>query len=547
MNHIEISLKVCLQQAIVKAFAMDLSIDEINIEIPKEKSHGDYATNLAMRLSKVLKQNPRQVANQIIDNIDQTLGMIERSEIAGPGFINFFMQNEQLVKVIDLVLEQNKLYGSSDFGKGLKINIEYVSANPTGDLHPGHARGASIGDSNARIMKFAGYDVTREYYINDAGNQILNMAKSLQARYFQLFNQDVSVPEDGYHGKDLIEIARSLVDEIGDEYLNIPMEDTLHQFRAYGLKKELEKLSNDLQSFRVEFDVWSSEQSIYDKGMVQNGLALLNQAQVTYELDGAIWLKTTDFGDDKDRVLVKSDGTYTYLTPDIAYHVDKYARGYDKLINILGADHHGYIKRLKAAVQALGHQPDDLEIDIVQMARMIKDGQEYKMSKRTGKAVSLRDLIEDAGVDAVRYYFVSRAGDTHMDLDLDMASRQSNENPVYYAQYAHARMASILRSASDIQPALRYDLITNDKELELLKHINEFVNVVNDAALTRQPHKVCNYIQKIATLFHSFYSECKVMCEDLELCSQRVALVKATKITLSNALELIGVNAVERM
>jgi len=547
MNQIELGLKQTIQQAVRVAFQIEAALEDITIEIPKEKTHGDYATNLAMRLSKELKQNPRQIASTLLEHFDLMTGMIESCEIAGPGFINFFMKQEQLAKIISNVIDQQENYGASNHGKGVKYNIEYVSANPTGDLHPGHARGAAIGDSICRIMKFAGYDVTREYYINDAGNQILNMAKSLQARYFQQFNQDIAVPEDGYHGKDLVEIAQQLISEVNDAYLNLPMEETLPLFRAYGLEKELDKLAKDLETFRVQFDVWTSEQSVYNRGMVEKGLKMLHEHDMTYEHEGATWLKTMQFGDDKDRVLVKSDGTYTYLTPDIAYHVDKYDRGYTKLVTILGADHHGYIKRLKAAIQALGHQPDDLDIDIIQMARMIKDGQEYKMSKRTGKAVALKDLIEEAGVDAVRYYFVSRAGDTHMDLDLDMASRQSNENPVYYAQYAHARMCSILRSATDISNAENYDLITHEKEIELLKHINEFTNVVNDAADSRQPHKICNYIQRLAALFHSFYGECKVMCEDHELCRQRLALVKATKITLSNALELIGVTAVERM
>ena len=444
-------------------------------------------------------------------------------------------------------LAEKENYGKSDAGKGLKINVEYVSANPTGDLHPGHARGAAMGDSITRLMKMAGYDVTREYYINDAGNQIHNMALSLQARYLQACGKDVQVPEDGYHGPDLITIANELYANEKDKYV----EDTPENyefFRQYGLNKELDKLKTDLKAFNVEFDVWTSEKSLYERGLVEKSLETLKANGYTYEAEGALWLKTTMFNDDKDRVLVKSDGSYTYLTPDIAYHLNKLDRGYDKLIDLLGADHHSYITRLKAAIQALGYEADKLEVDIIQMARMIKNGEEFKLSKRSGKAVSLRDLLDEAGSDAVRYFFASRAADTQMDFDLDMATKQSNENPVYYAQYAHARMCSILRQAENIELADHYELIKHEKELTLLKQINEFTNVVADCAASRMPHKMCNYIQKLASDFHSFYNECKVIDSNApELSAQRLALVAACRITLNNALNSIGVSAPEKM
>ena len=548
MNQIETNLKTCIINAVKQAFDLDWESGDVVIEIPKEKIHGDYSTNAAMRLTKQLRQNPRMIAQQLIDHLDLKQGSIAKCEIAGPGFINFFMESASLASVIGVVLQENENYGRSDAGQGLKVDVEYVSANPTGDLHPGHARGAAMGDSVTRLMKFAGYDVTREYYVNDAGNQIRNMALSLQARYLQACGMEAEVPEDGYHGPDLIKIAQDLKQEYGEELAHKDKAETYSFFHQYGLQAELAKLKADLAAFGVEFDVWTSEQSIYDRGMVDKALNTLKAQGMTYESEGALWLRTTDFGDDKDRVLVKSDGSYTYLTPDIAYHVDKFDRGYDKLIDFFGADHHGYIARLKAAVQSLGKNKDDLEVDIIQMARMVKDGEEFKMSKRTGKAVALKDLVEEAGVDAVRYFFVSRAADTHMDFDIDMAKKQTNENPVYYAQYAHARMCSILRSGADIALADHYELITHEKELDLLKHINEFASTVADAAKTRQPHKMCNYITRLAQLFHTFYADCKVLDRtNLELSAQRLALVKASEITLRNALTLIGVSAPEKM
>ena len=544
MNQIEHALKENLKQAVLKAFEVETALEDIVIEVPKFKEHGDYSSNIAMRLTKILKSNPRMIAQNIIDQLD--MSSIEKTEIAGAGFINLFLKKDVLTQVITTVLTEDELYGEAKIAHPISYNVEYVSANPTGDLHPGHARGAAIGDALTRIMKKAGFDVTREYYLNDAGNQINNMAKSLQARYLQACGLDIAVPEDGYHGKDLIDIANDLYAEIKDEYKNVPLEESVSYFRKVGLEKETEKLRNDLRLFRVEFDVWSSEQSLYDRGLVQKSLDTLIKNGHTYELDGALWLRTTEYGDDKDRVLIKSDGSYTYILPDIAYHLNKKERGYDKLVNLLGADHHGYIARLQAAFMSLGYKREDLMVDIIQMARMIKDGQEFKLSKRTGKAVALKDLIDEAGVDAVRYYFVSKAGDTHMDLDLDMANSKTNDNPVYYAQYAHARMCSILRQA-ELTECSEYDLIVHEKEIDLLKLIADFPQLIQDAAIARQPHIVCLFIQKLAASFHTFYGECTVLHAEEKLRQQRLALVKATQITLRNALSLIGVSAPEKM
>ena len=548
MSEIEVTLKQAFIKAIQDAYSITLLENEVELSLPKDKAHGDYATNVAMKSSKKIGGKPREIAENIEKHFDYASTGVDHLEIAGPGFINLFMKNDSLQAVITKVLEKKDSYGQSNAGNGKKVNIEYVSANPTGDLHPGHARGAAVGDSLARIMKMAGFDVTREYYVNDAGNQINNMALSLQARYLQACGKDAEVPEDGYHGEDLINIAKNIVNEYGDKYANVDPKESYSFFRSYGLKAELDKLKSDLKEYRVEFDVWTSEQDIRNRGLVEKALSTLKEKGYTYEQDGALYLRTSDLGDDKDRVLIKSDGSYTYFTPDIAYHLDKLDRGFDELVDLFGADHHGYIPRLKAGIQALGYPSEKLNVDIIQMVRMIKDGEEFKLSKRSGKGIALRDLLEEAGVDAVRYFFVSRAGDTQMDFDLDLATKKSNDNPVYYAQYAHARMCSILSKGEHIATATKFDLITTEKEMTLLKEMNEFEKTIADAANSRMPHKVVNYITKFAQAFHSYYNDSKIVDEDnLELSAQRLALVQACEITLKNALNSIGVSAPDHM
>ena len=547
MNQIEGALKCAMSRAIKEAFDLDYSEEQVIIEIPKDKSHGDYACNSAMQLTRQLHRNPRQIAQDVMAHFDLEAAGVASYEIAGPGFINFTMQSVSLTGVIERVWKEQDAYGTNDSGAGIRVNLEYVSANPTGNLHLGHARGAAWGDSVARLMQASGYAVTREYYVNDAGNQIVNLGKSLQARYREHLGLPFELPADGYHGEDVREIAIALAEENGDRYAQ-ESEENLKFFKQQGIAFELAKIRKDLDYYRVHFDVWSSEQAIRDAGKVEEALQVLAEKGLTYEKEGALWFATTRFGDDKDRVLRKTDGSYTYLVPDIAYHKDKMDRGYDQLVDFFGADHHGYVPRLKASIAALGNDPDKLSVDIIQMVRLVENGQEVKMSKRLGNAVTIRELCDEVGVDAARYFFVQRALESHLDFDLGLARSQSNDNPVYYAQYAHARMCSILRSADGYPQAESYERLTHEKEIELMKYINEFTSVVAEAARLRAPHKVCNYIQKLAQKFHSFYNACKVLdAKDEVLSAQRLALVQATRITLKNALTLIGVEAPEKM
>ena len=544
MKSIDIELKQAIKEAVKKAFDIELEENNIVIETPKVKDHGDFSTNVAMQLTRQLRQNPRMIAEKIVANIESE--NVEKMDIAGPGFINFILSKGRFTKVIEEVLSKRENFGQQP-SNGIKVNLEYVSANPTGSLHLGHACGAAWGDSCARIMKKAGYDVTREYYVNDAGNQITNLALSLNARYRQAHGIETEIGQDGYLGEDVKQKAEQLAKDYPEKYLE-PTEENLKFFRKEGIKFELDKIKADLDNYRVHFDVWSSEQTIRDSGDVDRALKVLDEKGYTYESEGALWFKTTELGDDKDRVLRKTDGSYTYLVPDIAYHNDKYKRGYDLLVDFLGADHHGYIPRLKASMQALGNDPDKLNVDIIQMVRLVSDGKEVKMSKRLGNATTINELCDSVGVDAARYFFVQRALDSHLDFDIELAKRQSNDNPVYYAQYAHARMCSIQKQAKDIELADSFEDLTDEKEIELMKTLQEFNKVIIESAKTRQVHKVCHYIQTLASKFHSFYNACKVIDRDnMKLSSQRLALVKATQIVLANALETVGVEAVESM
>ena len=544
MLDIELHLKNIILEAF-KKLDVDISLESIVIERSKEKAHGDYATNIAMQMARVMKSSPRDIASKIVANINDNA--IEKIEIAGPGFINFFIKQESLNSIISTIVEQKEHYGDSNFGNGKKINVEFVSANPTGDLHLGHARGAAIGDCICRLYDKVGYDVTREYYVNDAGNQINNLAKSIKARYHQILENNPSYPfpEDGYHGEDIFAITQKIIEEVGDKYLD-DSEEGFEFFKKRGTELELAKLGRDLAMFRVSFDVYSSELEIRRNGGVEK--VLTQCKDYIYEEEGATYLATSKFSDDKDRVIIKSDGSYTYLLPDIAYHVNKMERGFDLCIDCLGADHHGYIERMKSSLEMFNYPRTCLEIELIQMVRLFKDGAEYKMSKRTGNAVSMKELCEETSIDAVRYFFVSRAASSHLDYDIDSAKKMESSNPVYYAQYAHARLCAIMEQGKDIELDLSGKALTAEKEKALLKILAEYPKEVLSAATLRAPHKITTYIQKLATAINEFYTVCRVIDrQNLEMSSSRIALCYASEIVLKNALEIIGVTAPNRM
>lgn len=528
-------------QAALKELGVDLDINEIVIENSKDPTHGDYATNVALKMARNFSKAPRDVANLIVEKLNKD--EIDHIEIAGPGFINFYMKNNSITGVVNKIIKLDKDFGRSP-KKNKKINVEFVSANPTGLLHVGHARGAAIGDSISRILDFDGYDVTREYYINDAGNQIDHLGESLIERYKEILGLPFELPEDGYHGEDVKVVAKKIYDTYGDKLLE--KDNPLEFFKLKGQEFELEEIRKDLKTYGIVFDVYSSEKAIRANGAVEKEIEFLKDH--IYEQDGAKVLRTTDYLDDKDRVIVKSNGEYTYFMPDIVYHVNKLSRGFDELIDVLGADHHGYINRMKSALMMHGYDKDVLNIELIQMVRMMKDGEEFKLSKRTGNGYTLRELCEDAGVDAARYFFVMRAASGHLDFDLDLAVKQSSDNPVYYAQYAHARLSSILAAASDIKIDESGTLLKEYSELELSKKLASFEDVVKTASKERAPYKITNYIHELAEKVHAFYTECRVIDRDnLEVTSARLGLCLASKIVLRNALYLVGVSAPEKM
>lgn len=537
-----------IKQAILKA-ELVTEVPEIKIENPKDTKNGDYATNIAMVLTKLAKRNPREIAQAIVDNLDVQKADVSKVDIAGPGFINFYMDNAYLTGIITEALTKKV-----DFGKGEpkdeRILVEYVSANPTGSLHIGHARNAAVGDTLSNVLSAAGYDVLREYYINDAGKQIENLAYSIEARFLQALGEDKALPADGYHGKDIIEIGKDLAEK-HPEYKDVEEAERIKAFRKIGLDYQMEKLKKDLTEFNVHFDNWFSETSLYENKEIDKALEQMRQRGYIFEEDGATWLRTTEFGDDKDRVLIKKDGSYTYFLPDIAYHYDKIERGYDTLINLFGADHHGYINRLKASLETFGVDSKRLEIQVMQMVRLLQDGQEVKMSKRTGNAITLRDIMDEVGIDAARYFLTMRSPDSHFDFDMELAKSESSDNPVYYAQYAHARICSMLRQAKEagITPSrdANYALITNEKAFELLKRVADFESVIEQAAEHRAPHRITNYIQDLAAHFHKFYNAEKVLTDDIEKSRAYVAMIEAVRITLQNALTLVGVSSPEKM
>lgn len=522
---------------------LNIETDNIIIEKPSKKENGDYSSNIALTLTKKLHKSPLEIANMIKENIEYE-NIISKIQIANPGFINFYLKKEFIKSYINKIITEKNNYGKNTIGNNEKINIEFVSANPTGILHIGHGRGATYGDNLARIMNFSGYDVTKEYYVNDAGNQMNNLGISIKERYRELCGYGCNLPENGYHGKEIIDLAK----DIYNRYGNTKLDSDIEFFRKEGLYKLLDQIKKDLDRYRVNFNIFTSEQSIYDRCLVEDTLNKLKQSGNCYIKDDALWLKTTDYGDEKDRVLIKSDGNYTYLTPDIAYHLDKISRGYDRLIDVLGSDHHGYIARLKAALSMLGKDSNILDIKILQMVRLIKDGEELKLSKRTGKTITLMELVDEIGVNATRYFFSSHSLDTSMDLNIDLALKQSNENPVYYIEYANARICSILKKYHK-KANLHDNYLTLQSEdtYSILNKLIEFEDVVISSAKKEAPHLIANYVYELATLFHSFYAKEQIITDNEKDTEEKINLLLAVQTVIQNALDLLGIIPREEM
>ena len=526
------------------------ALPEFKYETPRDPAHGDGATNLALVIAQALGKPPRAVAEQLVGALQLPAGIVKKVEIAGPGFINFFLAEEQLAAVLPAVLAAGERYGRSDVGRGQRVNVEFVSANPTGPLHVGHGRGAALGDAIASLLDWTGYAVTREFYVNDAGTQIDRLARSLWARVQQAAGRRAEIPEGGYHGEYLLEVAERILAREGRAFADLSEPEGLRRCRVIGVQSLGAEQEEDLREFGVRFDVIFLESRLYQEKLIEQTLADLAKRQYTYEQDGALWLKSTAFGDDKDRVLRKSDGTYTYLMPDIAYHRHKRERGFERAIDIWGADHHGYVARVQAAMHALGYPADFFRAELVQLVRVMRGGEEMRFSKRTGEFVSLRDLVQETGVDAARYFFLMRRGDSQFVFDVDLAKSQKDENPVYYVQMAHARMSGIFKVAArdpaSVTPvAADSSVLTQPEEIDLMKELAAFPGVVARAAETLEPHRVTGYLEGLARIAHAWYHKYRVLGEPEE--RERLVLAAAVRQVLANGLRLLGITAPERM
>jgi arginyl-tRNA synthetase len=526
---------------------------EFVLERPRDAGHGDLATNLAMVLAKRERTNPRKTAERVLQELRLSPELVERTEIAGPGFINFWLASDQLATAHRQILEAGPKYGRSTIGAGLRVNVEFVSANPTGPLHVGHGRGAALGDAIASLLEWTGHAVTREFYINDAGVQIDRLAQSLWSRVRELAGHSLSIPEGGYHGEYLKENAREVLAREGEAFAELPDEEGIRRCRALILEMQRAEQDRDLAEFGVRFQVMSSEQAMYDSSRVRRAIDLLRERGLTFDAEGALWLRTTAFGDDKDRVLRKSDGSHTYLVPDIAYHIDKHDRGFDRVIDVWGADHHGYIPRMRAVLAALGYPPEFFDVALVQLVKVVRGGEEVKMSKRSGEFVTLRDLYEEVGVDAARYFFLMRKGASPLDFDVDLAKRQTDENPVFYVQMAHARLSGIFRTAEraadSISGALDLPALPAPQDAELLKKLVTFPEIVEKAAREREPHRITVYLHELATVVHAWYHHTRAVGapEGAATEQARLLLARAARIVLANALTILGITAPDRM
>ena len=540
------AIRAAAEQGIADGVFPEAELAAVELEVPPKKEMGDFATNFAMKSAKAFHKSPRQIAEELIARIARD--GIDRAEIAGPGFINLYLTKDVIYDGLRKAIGAGEAYGNLPNKNLPKVQVEYVSANPTGPLHVGHGRGAAVGSALVNLLRAAGYDVEAEYYINDAGNQIDHLAESVNARYLQLCGQDVEVPEDGYRGQDIVETARRIREKDGDKYLSMPEAERLAIFKERALAEKLAALKEDLAAFNVQYDVWFSERTLHpDK--VNAAVEKLRANGNIYEKDGALWLRSTDYGDDKDRVVIRAGGEPTYLAADIAYHKDKFERGFGRVINLWGADHHGYICRVKAAIQAMGGDPEKLTVMLLQMVSLLRGGEAVKMSKRTGESVTLAELIEEVGTDAARYFFVMRSPDSQLDFDIDLAKSQSSENPVYYVQYAHARIASVFRQAAEtgLKESDAFALLTDESELDLIKKIEEYPREVEKAAADLAPQRIARAAHEMASAFHSFYSRCRIMGVEPELAGARLALAGKTAQVIRHALHILGVSAPEKM
>lgn len=529
-------------------------VPAFNTEIPADSKNGDVSTNAAMVCARPFRNNPRKIAEAIVSKIDLNGSYFARCEVAGPGFINFFYSTEWYATVVATVLEQKEKYGETDLGAGKSVLVEFVSANPTGPMHIGNARGGAIGDCLASVLEKAGYEVAREFYINDAGNQIEKFKTSLEVRYLQIYKPETELPEDAYKGQDIIDHSNAFNELYGDKYVNADSEERRQALCDFALPKNIQKLHDDLGKYRIQYDKWFNESTLHKDGSVQRVIEQLKASGHTYEKDGALWFKTTEFGDEKDRVLVRENGVPTYLVPDIAYHYNKLAvRKFDKAVDIFGADHHGYIARIKASMTALGVDADRLDIVIMQMVNLVRNGEKYKLSKRSGKAITLSTLLDEIPIDAARFFFNLREPNSHFDFDLDLAVSQTSQNPVYYVQYAHARICSVLKKMNEEGIEVKsldkaaLSVLTAPEEQEMIKHLATLPNVINEAAKAYDPAKVTKYVIDLATMYHKFYNNCRIMGEDESVMQARLSLSLAVKQVIKNILDMLKITCPESM
>lgn len=529
-------------------------VPAFNTEIPADSKNGDVSTNAAMVCARPFRNNPRKIAEAIVSKIELNGSYFARCEVAGPGFINFFYSTEWYATVVATVLEQKEKYGETDLGAGKSVLVEFVSANPTGPMHIGNARGGAIGDCLASVLEKAGYEVAREFYINDAGNQIEKFKTSLEVRYLQIYKPETELPEDAYKGQDIIDHANAFNEIYGDKYVNADSEERRQALCDFALPKNIQKLHDDLGKYRIQYDKWFNESTLHKDGSVQRVIEQLKASGHTYEKDGALWFKTTEFGDEKDRVLVRENGVPTYLVPDIAYHYNKLAvRKFDKAVDIFGADHHGYIARIKASMTALGVDADRLDIVIMQMVNLVRNGEKYKLSKRSGKAITLSTLLDEIPIDAARFFFNLREPNSHFDFDLDLAVSQTSQNPVYYVQYAHARICSVLKKMNEEGIEVKsldkaaLSVLTAPEEQEMIKHLATLPNVINEAAKAYDPAKVTKYVIDLATMYHKFYNNCRIMGEDESVMQARLSLSLAVKQVIKNILDMLKITCPESM